>query len=76
MDLNSIHVSDHPDNITREKPERLELVMLPIRQSTPAPATMPANPDPKSQFRVGDRAIRKPGKSSLNPLARFATMTP
>ena len=45
------------DNITREKPERLELVMLPIQQSTPAPATMPANPDPKSQFRVGDRAM-------------------
>ena len=65
-----------PTTSPAKNPERLELVMLPIRQSTPAPATMPANPDPKSQFRVGDRAIRKPGKSSLNPLARFATMTP
>ncbi len=45
------------DNICRERPERLELVMLASDDVAPVPTTLPTKTQEKTQFRVGDRPI-------------------
>lgn len=45
------------DNICRERPERLELVMLPSDSGATVPTTLPTKYQEKARFRVGDGAI-------------------